>query len=426
MKTKLKIIASCVFSVLLYGIVNAQRYGYVGHVTLLKRITLNVGGGTTFPNSDAETVGVKNISNINLGIFNPICQKEKIGIGLHGFASYTFGKRETNTVAALPIAGYTSTVATDNTPKISGINIGVGPQLNIPIASKLLFSPIIDVAYIGQKIKGYTIKQTYNNGVNTNDVNLYSQSEIKTSGIGVIPRLRFQYWFTENIGLWLEGNYSVQSKIKTTNRTFVPSGILQGEYNIDQILTGTATENQVFATGGGVGVEAGFLFSINRKHYCLICGRRHRGKCKDGYTESTESVIFGLAGSSAKQYWNSDKQDCSATVGIECTDDITVSDDFDIENFDKYVATNDSQRIQDIFIKNDMPKFLPGLMQNQNAMAIIEGLKSGELTLKKIPNTNNKYIYQLGTPKNVSKATNTVKVSLSKRHDYVGHVTLLK
>lgn len=382
MKTKFKIIASCVFSVLLYGIVNAQGHGYVGHVTLLKRTTVSVGGGTTFPNSDAEAVGVKNISNINLGIFNPICQKEKIGIGLHGFASYTFGKRETNTVAALPIAGYTSYVTTDNTPKISGINIGVGPQLNIPIASKLVFSPIIDVAYIGQKIKGYTIKQTYSNGVTTNDVNLYSQSEIKTSGIGVIPRLRLQYWFTENIGLWLEGNYSMQPKIKTTTITFTPSGILQGEYNIDQILTGTSTENQVSANGGGVGVEAGFLFSINRKHYCLICGRRHRGKCKDGYTESTESVIFGLAGSGAKQYWNSDKQDCSATAGIECTDDIAVSDDFDIENFDKYVATNDSQRIQDIFIKNDMPKFLPGLMQNQKCSGYYRRIKIGGINAK--------------------------------------------
>lgn len=127
-----------------------------------------------------------------------------------------------------------------------------------------------------------------------------------------------------------------------------------------------------------------------------------------------------------KTYYDDKAEDCSATVGIECVDEIIVSDDFDLTTFDKYIATRNPDRIKSTFINNDMEKFLGSFMNLPNSYELIDALKSGDLTMQKIQSKSKLNTYFLGTPSGIINKKNTVKVILVKKHNYVGHVTLLR
>lgn len=261
---KTKLILAILFSLLIYGIGNSQekvnkKHDYVGHVTLLKKTAITIGGGTTTPNSNAKELGYGNLLNFNLGLDVPITNI----FGVHAFGEYNFGNGNLNSFETLPISGYTSTL-TSKKPKFSGFAVGAGPQLNFGLGENFMISPMLDLAFINQKLESYSINQNYDFGGATKSFSLYSQPEIKTSGLGIIPRLRFQYFFTKNIGIWLEGNYAMLPDIKTTNSTFVPNGSIgQGnEYNIDQILTGTTKTEEIKVKNSGIGFGGGIVIEL--------------------------------------------------------------------------------------------------------------------------------------------------------------------
>ena len=268
---KFKLIFSFLLLVLFYSIGFTQekvnkKNDYVGHVTLIKKTAITVGGGITTPNSETKKLGFGNIMNFNLGLDVPITNI----FGFHAFGEYNFGNGSFNSFQALPISGYTSTL-TSTKPKFSGFAVGAGPQLNFGLGESIMFSPMVDLAFVNQKLEGYSINQNYDFGGATKSFSLYSQPEIKTSGLGIIPRLRFQYFFTKNIGIWLEGNYAMLPEIKTTNSTFVPNGTIgQGnEYNIDQILTGTTKTEEIKVKNSGIGFGGGIVINIGKQ--CITC-----------------------------------------------------------------------------------------------------------------------------------------------------------
>lgn len=273
---KIKTFVFCTVSMLLSGVINAQQLvkkkkNYIGNVELLRKTTISLGSGMTFANSETEALGVGNSTNINLGIYNPFCQNKKFGFGLHGFLSYALSN-EKKSFSALPIAGYTSSTSIDNEPKLSGITFGIGPQFNFPIAHKLLFSPIVDFAYVNQKINSFTVNQSYTDGFFPGNKDIYSQTETKASGIGFIPRLRLQYWLSESVGLWIEGNYAINPKFKTTTTTLEPSeNQIGGSYSIDDILMAASLQNEVTKNNNGIGVGAGLLISFGDRNTCFLC-----------------------------------------------------------------------------------------------------------------------------------------------------------
>lgn len=239
-----------------------------GHVTLLKKNATMVylGGGITTPSSDAKDVGFGNLTNINLELYQSLWQRNNASFGLHAFGEYGFGNGEIKNLTAFPIAGYTSSVENSAVPKLTGISVGVGPQMNFGLGDKAMISPILDFAYVDQKLDAYSINQTYTSGGTSKSFSLYSQPEIKSSGLGIIPRLRFQYFFSKNIGIWLEGNYSLLPKINTTSSTFSPNGnpIQNGQYNIDQILTGTQNPKEVAINNSGIGFGGGVVILFGK------------------------------------------------------------------------------------------------------------------------------------------------------------------
>ena len=143
-------------------------------------------------------------------------------------------------------------------------------------------------------------------------------------------------------------------------------------------------------------------------------------------TEQLLSKLAGQKNSSAKEYYDGEAENCKAKSRIECVDEISVSNNFDLVAFDKFIVSLDPQRIRDIFLKNNMEEFLGDFMNLPNSKEIIQLLKQGKLTFTKIPNRKNLYMYQLGTTDGVKSKTNTVKIVFSKKLERTEHVTLLK
>lgn len=254
--------------------ISAQTQNYVGHVTLLKRTSSMVylGAGTTTPNSESKDLGFGNPISVNLGLYQSLWQKNHLGFGLHFFGNYGFGNGAPKSFTELPISGYTSTISNSATPKMSGFSAGAGPQINFGLGENFLLSPLVDFAYVSNKLESYNVVQNYQTSGATGNVVLYSQPEIKTSALGIIPRLRMQYFFGKNIGIWLEGNYNILPKISTSTLTFVPNGTINqgGTYNIDQIKTGTTSTKEVSINNSGVGFGGGIVINLGKQ--CLTCG----------------------------------------------------------------------------------------------------------------------------------------------------------
>lgn len=303
-----------------------------------------------------------------------------------------------------------------STPNTNSIDImtGIGYMLPHSKSAKVLFILNADFGW------SFNSRQTLNFYYNENITN---KTEVQKSQFIINPNVRTNVNVTKELDLYVNAGYSNLGGFNAGAGVSIHwrhTCLICGRKHSGKCKQGYTSDDNT----------SNVSENIIRKHTCLICGRRHRGTCKYGYTNETSLTellqTFKAVGGDAKLYHSEESEtDCNPTRGIACTDDIAVSDDFDIDAFDKYVATGNPERIKDIFLKNDMTKFLPGLMQLPNSKKVIEALKFGNLTLKKIPAL--KYSYQLGTPENIAKSTGkALKVTFRKKHDYVGHVTLLR
>ena len=258
---------------------------YTGHVTLLRKnaTMISAGIGSLTPGTDGKDLGFGNTINLNLGIYQSLWQKNNAGFGLHAFGEYSFGNGSIKNFAAFPIAGYTSSVENPANPKFSGFSVGAGPQVNFGLGDKVMISPIVDFAYVNQKLDAYSVMQNYNSGGTSKSISLYSQPEIKTSGLGIIPRIRFQYFFSKNIGVWLEGNYAVLPKINTTTSTFTPNGnpVQNGQYNIDQIVSGIQNPKEIAVNNSGIGFGGGIVISLGKANHTEGIKNESNGKTEE-------------------------------------------------------------------------------------------------------------------------------------------------
>ena len=431
---------------------------YVGHVTLLRFSQLYLGGGLMMPSSTTKD-GANSVNglDLNVGYYHPIWAWEKsmISLGINAELGYNLGNGERdskNQYTVYNLAGQSQlpTVSErgDGSPKNAGFRGAAGLQMNVHLGDKFTLSPIINAGYLSTTHKSFLVEETIYPQGNEVIFKLLEQKESKTSGLGILPKLRMTYNITPRIGIWLEGNYTMGPKIKTEVTTFAPepSAGVDGDYTLSQFEVGSYTTTKRETSYSALGVNGGIVVSLGMvsrgKHTCLICGGKHRGICKKGYAEeknasdikkgwnglNAENLVTKISSTSndAKKYYNDKAEDCTATSGIECIDEISVSNDFDLSTFDKYVSSEKPERIKATFVNNDMEKFLGSFMNLPNSREIIEALKSGDLTMKKMQAKNNLYTYQLGTPQSIKNNKGTVKIVLSKKHNYVGHVTLLR
>ena len=89
----------------------------------------------------------------------------------------------------------------------------------------------------------------------------------------------------------------------------------------------------------------------------------------------------------------------------------------DIDVFDNIVEGKDDKLIREYLLQSGFYKIIGRAWQKHTSKTITEHLMNGNLLLRKVATTSlaNHYFLEYVNPRNVSK-----------RHDYVGHVTLLR
>lgn len=279
MKTKITIL----ITVLLSGTIGfAQKANdYVGHVTLLKRnAQLSVSAGTMIPSSN--TTSGTNLVNSNVFSINAAKSvfKERgpykkppryiinyVNIG----AAYINGNQDYNIGNLVPynIQGQTTNPTSsekgNGSPKNVGFKLETGARVDMHFGN-FVVSPVFNVGYLNMKQKGFNVEQTSTLGSSTSSYNLLTQSNSNISGLALIPKLRFTYEISNKIGLWIESNYTFGPSFSTESTRFMPSGSpdQNGQYNIDDMLTGTNVKSKTETKFRAMELNFGLSFSLSK------------------------------------------------------------------------------------------------------------------------------------------------------------------
>lgn len=248
---------------------------YVGHVTLLRFSQLYLGGGLQMPSSTTKE-GANSVNGIdfNIGYYHPIWAWEKsmISLGLNAELGYSMGNgdyvlNKQYTIYNLNGQLQPPTVQEkgSGSPKAQGFRGAAGLQLNVHLGDKFTLSPIINAGYLSTTHKSFSVTETvYYNGSEYN-YDLLSQKESKTSGLGILPKLRMTYNITPRIGIWLEGNYTMGPKIKTETTRFVLDPTIPSDsYNLGHFEEGQYITTKKETSYSAVGVNGGIVFSLGK------------------------------------------------------------------------------------------------------------------------------------------------------------------
>lgn len=277
---------------------------YVGHVTLLRFSQLYLGGGLQMPSSTTKE-GANSVNGIdfNIGYYQPIWAWEKsmISLGLNAELGYNLGNGERDTKNQYTVYNL---AGQSQLPTISerggkghgpGFRGAAGLQMNVHLSDKFTLSPILNAGYLSTNHKSFSVEETiYYNGSAYN-YDLLSQKESKTSGLGILPKLRMTYNITPRIGIWLEGNYTMGPKIKTETTRFVLDPTIPSDsYNLGHFAEGQYITTKKETSYSAVGVNGGIVFSLGKSsksdyvgHVTLI-KKNGQSKaeisCPEGYT----------------------------------------------------------------------------------------------------------------------------------------------
>ena len=236
----------------------------------LPSIMIYIGAGSNSPSTTVKNDAyVTNTIGFDANIFIPIIKKKNFSFGFNGGGEYFINNNDNapSSPNAFHVIGETSsTVAVTSlgSSKNSGFKLGVAPQVNFFIGKRIIISPMIEAGYMNMTNKSFSAVQTTNLDGNLYNYTLLSKTETKTSGFALIPKVRLNYMFTKNIGMWVETNYTVGPTVINSISTFIPQDTPDenGQYNIFQLDNGTTTTVQTKTKFSSFGVHAGLLFSI--------------------------------------------------------------------------------------------------------------------------------------------------------------------
>lgn len=255
---------------------NASKNNWNGHVTLIKRSQLFVGAGLKIPNSTTkEGTNALNATNLNLGIYKPIWvwDKSMISLGINAEFGYSIGNGNYDLQNQYTVFNLNSQLQPPTTaergsgsPRQAGFRTAAGPQMNIHLGNKFTLSPILNVGYMNISQKSFAVDQTIYPQGNSFTYALLAQNETKTSGLGILPKLRLSYNITPRFGIWVEGNYIIGPTIKTETTRFAPEPIpdANGAYSLGQFEAGTFTTTIKETSYSAVGVNGGIFLSLGK------------------------------------------------------------------------------------------------------------------------------------------------------------------
>lgn len=239
---------------------------------------LSVNYGLSKASSSSANMSTSKLSNFGLDYFHPIAVKEYFSWGFNVGGQYMFGASapfSASLPSAFPITTQITTeVSGSGNTKTAGYFAGIGPQINLRIADRFVFSPIFQVGYLGVtqsefKATQSTLIQGFALPNYTRKYDLISQTETKTNGLGFIPKARLTYMFTNKFGLWAEASYLLGPSQKSAVSTFKPQGVAnnQGAYTVQQMNAGTyvTANNQSKYNSLGYSFGLSFGFGGNNK-----------------------------------------------------------------------------------------------------------------------------------------------------------------
>lgn len=246
-----------------------------GHVTLLRfsKPQIYIGGGIVNPSGTTKETGMVNGTDINLSVYKPIWawEQSNISLGINAVGGYTMGNGSYSldnryTVYQLQGQSAPPVVSEKGTgsPKSQGFKFEAGPQMNIHLGDVTL-SPILNAAYLSVSQKSFAVTETVQ--LNTVDYpyDLLTQKETKTSGLGIIPKVRLAYNITPMIGIWVEASYIMGPKIETESTRFVLDPTIPSDsYNLGHFQEGQYVTTKASTKYTAMGVSGGIVISLGK------------------------------------------------------------------------------------------------------------------------------------------------------------------
>ena len=240
---------------------------------------ISIGGSFNNPSKSNNSFNISGISTagLNLDYSQTFLRNPGFSIGFNVGGQYFMGSGNPFG-SSLPnpflitnqISSY---VKSSGDSKNSGYIVGIGPQFNFHFANRFIFSPIFQVGYLGVTQSDFKATQTtLMNGLAvpnyTKTYDLISQSQTKTSGLGMIPKVRLTYMFNDKFGIWAEANYLLGPATKNEITTFKPEGQadVRGAYSIQQMDNGKPTTVSSESKYNALGFAGGLVYSFGKAH----------------------------------------------------------------------------------------------------------------------------------------------------------------
>ncbi|MDN3677454.1 hypothetical protein QWY90_08995 [Flavobacterium paronense] len=245
-----------------------------GHVTLLRfsKPQIYVGGGISNPSATTKEAGIVNGIDINVSLYKPIWEWGNTSLGINAGGGYTMGNSDyaldsRYTVYQLQGQSAPPTVVAkgNGSPKAQGFKFEAGPQMNIHLGD-VTVSPILNAAYLSISQKEFTVTETVQENTVDYPYVLLAQKATKTSGLGVIPKVRLAYNITPTIGIWVEGSYTMGSTISTESTRFVlDPTIPSNSYNLGHFNEGQYITTKTDTKYSDMGISGGVVISLGKK-----------------------------------------------------------------------------------------------------------------------------------------------------------------
>lgn len=249
---------------------------------------ISLGGGMNLNSGNGPDANLgKSGYGFQLNYFRSLWAKEIVSLGVNLSGDYSVSSIGTDGLQKykpLQINGSSAPETDYKNQKLTdpAMRIGLGPQLNFHLGRNFMISQMLNVTYVNQTIEGRTVTQSSVIREQPFTKDIYTQPERKISGMGFLPKLRFQYLFG-NMGVWLEGNYAINPKFTAENNVFLPTGALSSDgtvpdrtYDLKEIESGSYYTTNKTVVNNQVGVFAGisYSFGVSKKNQTNTAGRQ--------------------------------------------------------------------------------------------------------------------------------------------------------
>lgn len=240
------------------------------HTMVTNKAFIFIGGGATLPGKPTKTVtALPILGNVDINAYMPLVKKKTWSIGLNAGTAFGISNKFADDGNPEPFqvqnqtGSPTISAKGSGSLKNAGFKFEAGPALMVMIKDKFGIMPVLNVSYryIAQKSVTYTQTSVVSNVSYNWDI--LSRTQTKNNVVAFDPKLRLLYMFGR-VGIWVEGSYSIGSKMKTVSTIFDPEGNAQsdGTYDLGQMSLPTYNTETKSTNFSAFGVHGGIVIGV--------------------------------------------------------------------------------------------------------------------------------------------------------------------